>query len=307
MLSEGLCECNEQRRERSSRDGVRREEVEKKKESATNNEENEVLEKELVEKEMRRRKRVQRTSKRRKKKTHKLYALVIVLLAIMIIMLSVFLLFFIQGIEVEGNDYCSDKMIIDTVKNDRYSVNALYVYGKYALGHGEVLPCLDKMEVSMKRPWVLQVHVKEKPIVGFVYTQDQKYAYFDKEGLIVKIDSEHIEGIPCVEGIDIKNIKLYKPVKSKNTGIFGEILEASQELKKHEMTTDKIVCKKDRIYVYVGNVCISLGNHVTSGKISQIAPIMDKLEGKEGTLHLENYSEERDTVTFDVGEFPEEN
>lgn len=245
--------------------------------------------------------------KRRKKKTHRLYAFIVLLLGIMIILMSFFVLFFLQRIEVEGNDYCSDKMIIDTVKNDRYSVNTLYVYGKYALGHGEVLPCFDKMEVSIVRPWILRVKVEEKPIVGFMYTKEQKYAYFDKEGLIVKIDSEYMEGIPCVEGIDASNIKLYHSIKSKNSKIFSEILEASQELKKYEMTTDKIVCKKDRIYVYVGNVCISLGNNVTSEKISQIPPILEKLEGKSGTLHLENYSEERDTITFDVEEFSQEN
>ncbi len=245
--------------------------------------------------------------RRRKKKTHRLYALIVLLLGIMIILMSLFVLFFLQRIEIEGNDYCSDKMITDTVKNDRYSVNTLYIYGKYALGHGKVLPCFDKMEVDIVKPWILRVKVKEKPIVGFMYTKEQKYAYFDKEGLIVKIDSERMEGIPCVEGIDVSNIELYHSIKSKNTKIFGEILEASQELKKYEMTTDKIVCKKDRIYVYVGNVCISLGKNVTSEKISQIPPILEKLEGKSGTLHLENYSEEKDTITFDVEEFSQEN
>lgn len=243
---------------------------------------------------------------RRKKKTHRFYAFVVVFLGMMIILMSVFVLFFLQRIEVEGNDYSSDKQVVDMVENDRYSVNTLYVYGKYRLGYGEILPCFEEVKVTIKRPWILRVRVKEKPIVGFVYTKEQKYAYFDKEGFVVKIDSEYIEGVPCVEGIDVGNIGLYKPVKGENTGIFEEILKASQELKKYELDTDKIVCKKDRIYVYVGNVCISLGNTVTSEKISQVPPIMDKLEGKEGTLHLENYSEERDTITFDVGEFPEE-
>ncbi len=55
----------------------------------------------------------------------------------------------------------------------------------------------------------------------------------------------------------------------------------------------------------MGQVCISLGNHVTPEKMAQIPPILEKLEGKEGTLHLESYSGSQETITFDVGEFPE--
>ena len=34
--------------------------------------------------------------------------------------------------------------------------------------------------------------VKEKPIVGYVYA-DQDYAYFDRDGMVVKKDPEYIE------------------------------------------------------------------------------------------------------------------
>ena len=88
-------------------------------------------------------------------------------------------------------------------------------------------------------------------------------------------------------------------------GIFEEILEASDELKKNKLTMEKIVCQDSRIYLFVGQVCISLGNHVTPEKMAQIPPILEKLEGKEGTLHLESYSGSQETITFDVGEFPE--
>lgn len=51
---------------------------------------------------------------------------------------------------------------------------------------------------------------------------------------------------------------------------------------------------------------MSLGNDVTSVKVAQIPKILEKLEGKEGTLHLENFSDESDTATFDIGVFPED-
>ena len=44
-----------------------------------------------------------------------------------------------------------------------------------------------------------------------------------------------IEGIPLVEGINVKTMEEYKPLKSDASGIFGEILKASQELKKQKL------------------------------------------------------------------------
>lgn len=247
---------------------------------------------------------VQRPKKKRK--SHRLYAAVVLFLGIVIITLGILLLFYIQRVEVKGNEYCTKQEIADAVKNDKLSVNSLYVVGKYALEKGEVLPSLESMKVSLKAPWVIKVTVKEKQIVGYV-KKDTENIYFDKEGLVVYKSAASRKGIPCVEGIDVKNVELYQQLESDNAQIFEEILEASKELKKYELSTEKIVCKNDRIYIYVGKICISLGNNVTSEKIAQIKPILENLDGKEGTLHLENYSTGKSTITFEVGKFPKEN
>ncbi|MEI3209887.1 MAG: hypothetical protein V8S14_02350 [Lachnospiraceae bacterium] len=34
-------------------------------------------------------------------------------------------------------------------------------------------------------------------------------------------------------------------------------------------------------------------------KIAQIPPIIEKLGGQEGTLHLENYADGQETITFE--------
>ncbi len=242
---------------------------------------------------------------KRKKKSYKIYAFFVILFVLAIIVLSFVVLFYIQEIEVTGNGYCSEKQIIDTVQNDKYSVNSLYVWGKYMLGRGEKLPCLEEMKVGFGWPWVLKVKVKEKQIVGYIRIGEEEYAYFDKEGMIVKKDTAYQEGLPCIEGIDVGKTQLYKRIESENTKIFGEILETSQELKKYNMTAEKIVCKNNKIYVYIGQLCVSLGDNVTAEKIAQISPIIEKLEGKTGTLHLENYGEGRKTITFKLDEFPE--
>lgn len=244
--------------------------------------------------------------RRRKKKGHKLYAFFVLLLGLLIIVLTVFLLFHIQRIEISGNTYCPDEQIAEAIQSDKYSVNSIYVCARYVLGYGKNLPCIESMRVRMGPPWVVKVEVKEKQIVGYLPEGDS-YAYFDKEGLIVSKDKKHIKGIPRVEGIDAGDTGLYSQIESGNSRLFGEILEASQELRKYQMPIEKIVCKNNRIYIYVEKICVSVGNNVTSEKIAQIAPIIEELEGKEGTLHLENYAEGRETITFDIGEKTEEN
>lgn len=237
--------------------------------------------------------------KRKKKRgTYFLYRFVVTVLGFAILVLLVIVLFKVQKIEIDGNDYCTDRQIRDMIQNDKYSANALYIFAKYKAGKGEVLPCLDYVRVKLGAPWHVKVEVKEKTIVGRM-EKDEGNIYFDKEGLVVYESSEVLDGPPCVEGMAVKSTKLYQKIKSSDPGIFEAMLETSQELKKYEITPEKIVCEDDNICLYIKNVCVSLGNTVSAEKIAQIMPIMEKLGRKKGTLHLENYSDTRETITFE--------
>ncbi len=237
--------------------------------------------------------------KSRKKKAQRIYAFFVLMLAVVIVVLAILLLFHIQRVEIKGNDYCSDREILETVKNDRFSNNSLYVLGKYAMGKGDTLPCLEELKVSMKAPWQIKITVKEKPIAGCVYDK-KEYSYFDKEGLVVEKSNVARSNIPLVEGIEVKQVEEYEYLKGKDLRIFEEVLETTQELKKYGLSAKKIVYKKENIYVYIKNIRVNLGNSVTSLKVAQIPPIMKELGDRKGTLHLEKYSEEQDTVTFKV-------
>lgn len=237
-------------------------------------------------------------NKRKKKKTHRLYAAIVLLLGIVILLLGFLLLFHVQKIEIRGNEYCSDQEIAKAVQSDRLSDNSLYVVLQYAIGRGETIPCMDTMKVQMKNPWTLQIRVEEKAIVGCVKDGDT-YTFFDREGLVVKQSAAPMQGIPVVEGIDLNNVKLYEKLESKKAKILETILEASSEAKKYELSIDKIAYEDNKICLYIGNVCVNLGNSVTSEKIAQIPPIIEKLGKKKGTLHLENYSVGQGTITFE--------
>lgn len=244
-------------------------------------------------------------SRRRKKKSHKIYAFIVLALAAAILVAVIFLLFYVQKIEVRGNDYVTEQEIVDAVQNDEFSVNALYILGKYALGKGKTLPCLEQMKVRLKAPWIVKVDVKEKPIVGYVYN-GELYSYFDKEGFVVLESSVLLEGVPYIEGLGMGEVKLYQHLESKNTKIFEQILETSREIAKYGLKPDRIVCEGDVICLYIGRIRIRLGKTVSAEKIAQITPILEKIGDKEGTLHLENYSEVQGTVTFQEEPLPQE-
>lgn len=239
--------------------------------------------------------------KRRKKKTHKVYAFFVLLLGCIIIVVAVFLLFYVQKITVKGNEYTTEREIIEAVRSDRYSVNTLYILGKYALGKGEVPPCLERMKVRMEAPWSLKVTVEEKPIAGYIQN-GEKYAYFDKEGLVVFESAALIEGLPYIEGIDVGEIKLYQHLKSDDTRIFEQILTASKEAAKYELSSAKVICEGDEICLYIGRIRVCLGKNVSAEQIAQIPPILEKLGDREGILHLENYSQMGGTITFEAAE-----
>ena len=94
-------------------------------------------------------------------KKHHVYAVIVLLLAAAIIIIGGILLFYIQEIEVSGNEYCDSQEIVNCVQNDKLSDNSLYVVAKYSMGKGTVPKCLDSLKVRMKNPWTLQITVKE--------------------------------------------------------------------------------------------------------------------------------------------------
>ena len=104
---------------------------------------------------------------------------------------------------------------------------------------------------------------------------------------------------------DQKEYVVEFPYQEYSDGVFWFSLIKRPGEVKQEISADRIVCRGDEIYLDIGKIYVNLGNQVSSDQIAQIPPILEKLGGQEGTLHLENYSESSDTITFDIGEIPQ--
>jgi cell division protein FtsQ len=242
--------------------------------------------------------------RRKKKKRYRLIALLVFLLVLAIAALVVIKVFTVETVEIEGNELYDDTMISGTILNDEYSWNSLYVFLKYRFKKVENVPFIDTMEVTLKSPHKLHVDVYEKGLVGYLFSSSlNQNVYFDKDGFVVELSSDIIEGIPRVDGLSCEEIVLYEQLPIEKN-VLKELLTLTQALKRKELIPDSILFGRENspILVY-DSVWVQIGSTtLLTQKVERIGKILPQLEGESGVLHLENWSEENTTIVFDRDE-----
>lgn len=181
--------------------------------------------------------------KRKQKKRWKTIGLTIlmILLFLAIAALIVINLFTVKKVKVTGNEHYSDEAMKDWLLDDEYSWNSLYVYFKYKFVEPREMPFVDSMEVFLKSPQTLEIKVYEKALLGRVYIDALgQNAYFDKDGFVVEMSSEVIEGVPVISGLDVEQIVLYEKLPIKGKDILKNLLSLTQMLKKYEQVPENV-------------------------------------------------------------------
>lgn len=213
--------------------------------------------------------------------------------------------FTVKKVAVVGNELYTDEQIEELVLNDEYSWSSLYVYFKYRFLRTEKLPFVDTMEVSLKpaKPHELTVEVYEKGILGYLYISSiDQNAYFDKDGFVVETSQEIIGDVPKIEGLQCDSVVLYEKLPLENDTSLKNLLALTQLLQKYEITAKRIQYDETAgsMTVYSGKITIRVGNadHLAQ-KIMRLQYILPQLEGKKGTLHLENWTSETTDIIFE--------
>jgi len=252
------------------------------------------------------RKEVQRmkAKKRTKRGRRGLMITGIVVLAAAILLMLFLLMFQVRKIEVTGNTYISENEVVQWIQLDPYGSNSFYLWAKYKYTEPTQHSSLEAVEVKLKNPWTLSVRVYEKKMVGFVcYGND--FVYFDREGKVLAKDQEFRDGVPLIEGLTVSGAELYEILPVEDETIFNVILEATQMLAKYEVTADRIVSKDSELYLYFDSICVQIGNSNLENRVIQIPPILEKLDGKRGLLHLESYQNNDSMISFEENVWPE--
>lgn len=246
--------------------------------------------------------------RKRRKRRRILKAILIVLIILGLAALIVFKVFTVRNVEITGNELYSDKKIRDWVLNDEYSWNSLYVFFKYKLKETKELPFVDSMEVSLKSPHTLEIHVYEKGVLGYVYVPSLgKNAYFDKDGFVVELSTDVIEGTTKISGLSVKTAKLYEKLPIENQSILRTLLNVTQLLDKYELEPEMIyVTENCQVLLSYGKIQVNVGeNEYLNEKIIRLQKIMPQIEGMEGTLHLETWTETTTDIYFEKGQLTE--
>lgn len=223
--------------------------------------------------------------------------------ALCVMAVAAFALCRTRGYEVEGNSYYSSNTITTWIQNDKLSFNTLLILAKYNYTDAELPAGVERFHVSLKNPWTVKVQVEEKEMAGYVPLEDA-YLYFDGEGVVVLRSKKLIEGVPYIEGLvfDAAKTRAGEKLPVEDDEIFERIVNVSRNLKKYNLTPDRLSCADGGVRIWFGVVEVMLGEGGYEEKIQQIEPILAKLTelypGVAGTLHLENYESGSESIRF---------
>ncbi len=240
--------------------------------------------------------------KRRKKAKRKrlLLGIVLFLLFLAAAILVAIRVFTLKKVVVSGNELYSDQQIRESVLNDEYSWNTLYVVLKYRLFKMKEIPFIDEMEIDLRSPHTIRIKVYEKAIIGYIAVNNQN-VYFDKDGFVVEISKRLIEHVPKVEGISCREVVVYEKLDLNNEEALSHLLTFSQQLEKYAWSPETITFQENgNLTADFGGICVNLGDSdYLVEKAMRLDAILPQLDGKKGTLHLESWTPLTTDVIFD--------
>ncbi len=205
----------------------------------------------------------------------------------------------VTTVYVDGNVHYTNEEVMDMVMEGRYGNNSLYLAMKYKDKGVEGIPFVEKMDVNILTPNTIRISVYEKALAGYVEYLG-RYMYFDRDGTVVESSAERTRGIPQVTGLHFDYVVVNEPLPVENDEIFKRILDITQLLNKYELMADKIFFDSSYdLTLFFEDVRVTLGSSSEiDQKIIKLKNILPELEGKSGTLQMENYTEDTKNITF---------
>lgn len=221
------------------------------------------------------------------------------ILVIPIVVLVLHITFYIQDIKVVGNENYTSEVITEFIlQDDGLTYSGINVWYKYNYTEIEYPIGIENISVEFLLPWKIQLTVRENEIIGGIHMGNQ-YAYYDKEGYVLKITDMELKNITVLEGVDVTEVKLFEKLPIENIEVFENLLEVGRILEEINLVPEGISTMENaEVVLFFGDITVYLGSGDYDYKIPYIEPILAELGEKEGVLHLENYSSESEVIIF---------
>lgn len=232
----------------------------------------------------------------------KLYRIIIEAAAgiLLIFVLVFFLGFRVTGVQVEGNSFYTDDQIKNMILGVPMAKNSILAGFIDTEKSTKDEAMIDSITVSRVNRNTLLLQVKEKQMIGYIEFQGQ-CVNFDRQGIVQIITEEPLENVPKIEGIDVKEAVQGERLSGINTTKLNTILSVGKMLEKMEEKPDRLVFNDlNQLVLYYGTIEVRLGDDENMDeKINRLVGILPELEGMSGILHLENTTEDSESVVFD--------
>ena len=232
----------------------------------------------------------------------KLYRIIIEAVAgiLLIFVLVFFLGFRVTGVQVEGNSFYTDDQIKNMVLNAPIAKNSILAGFIDTEKSTKDEAMIDSIAVSRVDRNTLLLQVKEKQMIGYIEFQGQ-CVNFDRQGIVQIITEDPLENVPKIEGIDVKEAVQGERLTGISTTKLNTILSVGKMLEKMEEKPDRLAFNDlNQLVLYYGTIEVRLGDDENMDeKINRLVGILPELEGMSGILHLENTTEDSESVVFD--------
>ena len=205
----------------------------------------------------------------------------------------------VTTVYVEGNVHYTKEEIEEMVMSGPLGNNSLYLSLEYADKEIKDIPFIASMKVEVLSPDTIKIRVFEKKLAGYVTYLD-KYLYFDNDGIVVEISNIKTAGVPEITGLDFTYAVLGEPLPVTDTDVFAKILSMTKTLNKYELSADKIYFGSlENMVLFFGDIKVEFGGEdLLDEKITELQSILPKLVGQSGTLDLQNYDENTQSIPF---------
>lgn len=238
------------------------------------------------------------------KKTYEkvLISLAVICLVVAILFITVLCLleiYKVKTVYVNGNVHYTSSEIRDMVMVGDLGDNSIYLSMKYKNKTIEDVPFISAMNVEIVSPDTIKITVYEKNLAGCVEHLGE-YVYFDRDGMVVECSPNITSGVPIVSGLSFESVVLYEKLPVADEDIFEVILTIAQLYDKYGMEAELIqFTAGDNIVVHTGMIKAAMGKGENiDDRIMTLASIMPDLEGKSGTVKLENYTKDSKNIIF---------
>ena len=232
------------------------------------------------------------------------YLLNIILFLIIVVVLSVAIVVFFcqtENVKVTGNTIHADADIESAVLTDPYDKYAVYaVLRNQFMGH-VYIPFVESYKVTMTNRNTVKIKVKEKNLYGYMLgDKDEEYVYFDENGVVTQVSDRLIEGVFFVEGLRAEKAEEGQPLPVGSSNI-KTILMIEKEVLSWDYEITRVKFSDDgTISFKVNKIKVNLGTRSSmEQKLKRLIYIIPKIEGKKGTLHLEEWSEDNTDIIFE--------